>query len=98
MPLRRGRGGGRRCRSGSALMQRHLGERDGGQDAAEDVVGADVVGQRLVREHDAVAQDVEGEVVHVLRAARTSRPRTNASALAARIMLIEARGLAPKVM
>ena len=39
---------------------------DRGQDAAEDVVDRDVSGQGLVGEHEAVAEDVGGHVVHVL--------------------------------
>ena len=31
------------------------------------IVGVDAVGQRLVREHEPVAQDVGGDVEHVLR-------------------------------
>ena len=38
-----------------------------GQDRAQQVVGGDVVGQRLERQHQAVAHDVERHVEHVLR-------------------------------
>ena len=39
---------------------------DGAQDAREDGVGVEVVGQRLVRQHDAVAQHVERHLVDVV--------------------------------
>src|SRR4051794_33521364 len=52
--------------SWSALMEGYLGEGDGGQDAFDDVVSGDVVGEGFVGQDHAVAQDVEGEVAHVL--------------------------------
>ena len=58
---------GRGAAAGHALPERELGNGDGREDAVDDVVRRDAVGERLVREHEPVAQDVEGDLVEVLR-------------------------------
>src|ERR1017187_10744124 len=60
-----------RMRSGAdacACMfpERYDGHRDATQDRREDSVPRDVVGERLERQHEAVADDIAGDVDHVL--------------------------------
>ena len=52
---------------GSAAAQDDLGHGHGVEHLRDDRVGADVVGQRLIRQHDAVPQHVEGELADVVR-------------------------------
>ena len=42
----------------------------------DDLAGLDAVSHRLVRQHDAVVQDLEGDVEHLLGRARTAGPAT----------------------
>src|SRR4051794_34205790 len=63
---RAGGGGGGRRRGAGVLAGCHGGRWDGGQDAADDVVGRDVVGERVVGQHQPVAQDVGRDVLQVL--------------------------------
>ena len=60
-----------------------------------ELVGRDAVGERVVGEHEAVAQHVGREVADVVRARRGVRPRSSASARAAWTRPSDARGLAP---
>src|SRR3954452_14294073 len=58
-------------RSGAGGDSCMVSERDGGrgdalEDRREDAVGRDVVGQRLVRQHEPVTHDVRRHVQHVL--------------------------------
>ena len=55
------------CAGHALLARRDPRELDRGDDAVDDVVGLDAVGQRFVREHDPVAQHLGGDVVDVLR-------------------------------
>ena len=43
------------------------GTGDRREDAVDDVVGVDAVGERLVRQHEPVAEDVVGDLLEVLR-------------------------------
>ena len=73
-------------RSGSATAVEH---------ALEDLVGGDAVAQRVVGEHDAVAQDVGARGRGRRRCLTCRRPRSSASARAACTRPIGPRGLAP---
>ena len=53
--------------AGHALAERELGNRDGREDAVDHGVGADPVAECLVREHEAVAEDVVRDLLEVLR-------------------------------
>src|SRR5438132_12750116 len=60
-----------RCRRRSApegdmSLQRFGRRGDAREDALHDLIGADLIGERLEREHDAVPDDVEREVLKVL--------------------------------
>src|SRR5436190_23484423 len=51
--------------NGGMVAERHAGRRDALEDRGDDAVRGDVVGQRLVRQHEPVADDVGGHVEHV---------------------------------
>src|SRR5438874_12466652 len=60
-----------RCRRRSApegdmSLQRFGRRGDARENALHDLIGADLIGERLEREHDAVPDDVEREVLKVL--------------------------------
>ncbi len=83
-------------------MVRSLGETSGSGIAVkmtiEQHIAVDVVGQRLVGEHQAVADHVQREVADVLGQDIGAVTDEGQSARAARIRLMDARGLAPKRM
>ena len=74
-----------------------LGQGHGGQDAVDDIVRRDAVGQRLVREHEAVAQDVGRELAHILRQ-RALAAADECQRPAGEDHVDRGAGLAPKVM
>ena len=85
------------CQRRLVAHGRCVGHHDGGEDALEDVVGAHAVGERVVGQHEAVAQHVGREVAHVADD-DVPRPRSSASARAACTRPIGPRGLAPYSM
>src|SRR5215217_2919923 len=61
-----GSGGSSPLLTQGSWLQYHVRHRNGAQHAGEDGVGVEVVGQRLIRQHNAVAQYVEGHFVDVV--------------------------------
>ena len=70
------------------------GDAHGGEDGRQQLIGGDVVGQRLEREDHAVAHDVPRDVEHVLRQ-RVVAAAQEGQRPAGEDRLIDARGLAP---
>ncbi len=49
-----------------ALVQGHLRQGDGVENAVQQCVAADIIRQRFVRKHQAVADHIQGQVAHIL--------------------------------
>src|SRR5215211_4430328 len=62
-----GQGGHPPCGTARSWLQHHIRHRHGAQHPDQDGVGVEVVGQRLVRQHNAVAQHVECHFIDVAR-------------------------------